>query len=109
MTYEERQKLIEEFTKQRFQLLFNKGKEYSGGNEDVNWNFKEVSKRLGTRLAGTPLFVCLVYLEKHIISLEKWARDGVLSSGEDVHSRLADTKNYLDILESLIIEDKKEV
>jgi len=106
MTYEERQKIIEELTQKRFQLLFNKGKEYSGGNQDINWNFKEVAQRLGTRLAGSPIFVCLVYLEKHLISLEKWARDGKLSSGEDIHSRLADLKNYLDILETLIIEEE---
>lgn len=107
MNYEERQKIIEEATQRRFKLLFNKGKEYSVGNEDINFNFKEIAKRLGTRLAGTPEYVCLVYLCKHLLSLEKWAKDGELSSGETIISRLDDIRNYLDILESLIRE--KEV
>lgn len=104
MNYEERQKIIEEATKRRFELLFNKGKEYSVGSEDINFNFKEIAKRLGTRLAGTPEYVCLVYLYKHLLSLEKWAKDGELSSGETIISRLDDIRNYLDILESLIQE-----
>jgi len=102
MKYLERKKIIETANKRRQSLMINKGKEYSGGNEDINFNFIEVADRLGTRLAGTKEFVCLVYLLKHQLSIEKWARDGKLSSGEDIFSRLDDIRNYLDILESLI-------
>lgn len=84
--------------------MHNKGKEYSKGNIDVNYNFKEVAKRLGTRLSGTPEYVCLVYLFKQILSIEKWAKDGKLSSGETINSRIDDTINYLNILETLIHE-----
>ena len=102
MNYKQRKQIIEIANKRRQSLMLNKGKEYSGGNEDINFNFIEVAERLGTRLAGTKELICLVYLEKHILSMEKWARDGKLSSGEDIFSRLDDLRNYLDILESLI-------
>lgn len=107
MNYQQRKKIIEQANKRRQSLMLNKGKEYSGGNEDINFNFKEVANRLGTRLAGTPLYACLVYLLKHQLSIEKWARDGVLSSGEDIFSRLDDIRNYYDILETLIRENSK--
>jgi len=87
MNYQQRKKIIEAANKRRQSLMINKGKEYSGGNEDINYNFVEVANRLGTRLAGTPEYVCLVYLEKHQLSIEKWARDGILSSGETIISR----------------------
>jgi len=107
MNYQQRKKIIEAANKRRQALMINKGKEYSGGNEDINYNFIEVANRLGTRLAGTKEYVCLVYLEKHLLSIEKWVRDGKLSSGEDIFSRLDDARNYLDILESLIREKSK--
>ncbi len=104
MNYKQRKEIIEQANKRRQSLMLNKGKEYSKGNADINYNFKEVADRLGTRLAGTPEYTCLVYLFKQILSIEKWARDGKLSSGETIFSRLDDARNYMDILESLIRE-----
>ena len=106
MKYQQRKKIIEQANKRRQSLMINKGKEYSGGDEDINYNFKETSKRLGTRLAGTSEFVCLTFLLKHIQSIEQWARNGKLSSGETIISRLDDARNYMDILESLLKERK---
>jgi len=106
MNYKQRKKIIEQANKRRQIIMIDKGKEYSGGNEDINYNFKQVAERLGNRLANTPEYSCLVYFEKHLLSIEKWARDGKLSSGETIFSRLDDARNYLDILESLIIEKK---
>jgi len=102
MNYKQRKRIIEEANKRRQALMLNKGKEYSGGNKNINYNFEEVARRLGKRLAGTPEYVCLVYFEKHLLSIEKWARDKKLSSGETIFSRLDDARNYLDILESII-------
>jgi hypothetical protein len=106
MKYQQRKKIIEQANKRRQSLMINKGKEYSGGDEDINYNFKETAKRLGTRLAGTSEFVCLTFLLKHIQSIEQWARNGKLSSGETIISRLDDARNYMDILESLIYENE---
>jgi hypothetical protein len=105
MNKKQREKIIKEANKRRQSIMTNKGSEYSKGDDDINYNFKEVAKRLGTRLAGTPEYVCLVYLEKHLLSIEKWAKDGKLSSGETIISRLDDIRNYFDILESLTKEE----
>lgn len=102
LTYEERQQLIKEATDRRWKLLSNKGKEYSEGEPDINYNFAEIAKRLGTRLAGTPEYVALVYMFKHIMSIENWAKNGNMSSGETIYSRLDDLRNYVDIFESLL-------
>ena len=108
LTYKQRQEIINDLTKKRFELLKNKGKEYSEGEKDINYNFTEIAKRLGTRLAETPEYVCLVYLFKHIMSLEYWAKNGKMSSGEDIFSRIADIENYLDILQSILIDKKNK-
>ena len=100
MTFEERQSIIEGAFKRRSELMKNKGKEYSKGSQDVNFNFKEVAKRLGL----TKEQVLMIYLEKAILSIEKWILDGELSSGETLISRLDDARNYLDILETLTKE-----
>jgi len=102
MKYAQRKQIIETANKRRQAIMLNKGKEYSKGKEDVNYNFKVFAERYGVRLAGTPEYSCLSYLCKHQISIETWAQTGKLSSGEDIFSRLDDIRNYLDILESLI-------
>ena len=102
MTSKQREKIIKEATKRRFKVLLAKQKEYSGGNKDVNYNFNSINERIGTRLAGTPAYICLVYLFKHINSLEHWAKTGQISSGETIYSRLDDIRNYLDLLEVLL-------
>jgi len=105
MTFEERQSIIEKAFKRRSELMRNKGKEYSKGiKTDVNFNFKEVAKRLGL----TKEQVLMVYFLKAILSIEKWILDGELSSGETIISRLDDARNYLDILETLLYEDEKK-
>jgi len=106
MNFEERDELIKKATERRHQLLLNKGKEYAkykGETSDINFNFKEVGRRLNLN----PLEVCAVYLEKAILSIEHWIVGGELSSGETIFSRLDDARNYLDILETLICEYKE--
>ena len=80
--------------------MFNKGREYSKGGQDVNFNFKDVGKRL--KLSKE--IVLMVYLEKAILSIEHAICGGQLSSGETTISRLDDARNYLDILETLLNE-----
>jgi len=104
MNYQQRKKIIEAANKRRQALMLNKGSEYSKGEEDINFNFKEFAKRYGTRLAGTPEYSCLHLMFKHQLSIETWAKTGILSSGETIISRLDDIRNYMDILESIIRE-----
>lgn len=101
MTFKERQSIIKKAFERRSKIMENKGKEYSKGDRaDVNFNFKEVAKRLGL----TKEQVLMVYLGKAMLSIEKWILDGELSSGETIISRLDDLRNYADILESLFYE-----
>ncbi len=104
MNFKQRQEIIERFFKERTKLMFDKGGEYSKGKEDINFNFKDVAERLGLN----PYQILMVYLEKAILSIEKWIYDGKLSSGETIHSRIKDALNYLDILESLIQENENK-
>jgi len=101
MTFEQRQSIIKKAFKRRTQTMWDKGREYSKGiKTDVNFNFKEVAKRLGL----TKEQVLMVYLEKAMFSIEKWILDGELSSGETLISRLDDLRNYADILETLLYD-----
>ena len=101
MTFEERQAIIQKAFDRRSKLMEDKGKEYSKGiKTDVNFNFKEIAKRLGL----TKEQVLMVYLGKALLSIEKWTLDGELSSGETIISRLDDARNYMDILETLFYE-----
>lgn len=113
MKSEQREQVIKKATERRFKLLIDKGVEYAHYDPacidaDINWNFKEVAKRLGSKRAGTPVYSCGVYLMKSMISIEKWFQDGKLSSGESILSRLDDARNYLDIMESLMEEGEQE-
>lgn len=98
MTFKERQAVFDHAQERRMSLMVNKGKEYSKGSTDALYNFKEVAQRLGL----TPNQTLLVYLEKAMFSVEKWVKDGQLSSGETIISRLDDVRNYCDLLEALI-------
>ncbi len=44
MNYQQRKKIIEAANKRRQALMLNKGSEYSKGEEDINFNFKEFAK-----------------------------------------------------------------
>jgi len=101
MTFEQRQSIIKKAFQRRTQIMRDKGREYSKGiKTDVNFNFKEIAKRLGL----TKEQVLMVYMGKAMLSIEKWILDGELSSGETLISRLDDLRNYADILESFLYE-----
>ena len=101
MTFEQRQSIIKKAFQRRTQIMRDKGREYSKGiKTDVNFNFKEIAKRLGL----TKEQVLMVYMGKAMLSIEKWVLDGELSSGETLISRLDDLRNYADILESFLYE-----
>lgn len=83
------------------------------GQEDVSGdrldNFKQVAAEYGL----SALQVCGVYMEKHNRALQNWIRersnqDGPITTigGEAVEMRLADLRNYVDLLYALYVEDK---
>lgn len=81
--------------------LTTKGPDYAHhdtgtGEMDRLANFKEVAHRL----EGAPLdqtTVCMVYLEKHALAIERAVKERKLSS-ENLLGRFADLRNYLDLL-----------
>lgn len=80
--------------------LESKGPDYAhhstDGTVDRLANFKEVAHRLeGAPLDATT--VCAVYLEKHVVAIEKAIKARKLSS-EPLLSRFTDARNYLDLL-----------
>lgn len=108
----------------RYGIADAKGAEYSGAGStyqetgaDTLRNFKAVSERIG----GTPEQVLMTYLLKHIDSITTAVREAgiynedensdrvdaraVYAAGEGIVSRLDDARNYLDLLECLLIDN----
>ena len=76
-----------------------KGNEYSG-LEDAHMNFK----RLGHKLGLPPEKVLMVYLTKHMDSIDSFIRSGLDSSHltEPIEGRIIDAITYLSLLAALI-------
>lgn len=108
----------------RYGIADAKGAEYSGKGStyketgaDTLANFKNVAERIG----GTPEQVLMTYLLKHIDSINTAVREAaqhnpayvvfnrdpktVYAGGEGIVSRLDDARNYLDLLECLLIDN----
>lgn len=104
----------------RYGIADAKGAEYSGAGKtyqetgaDTLRNFKAVSERIG----GTPEQVLLTYLLKHMDSITTTVREAaddfysevgqalIYAKGEGIVSRLDDARNYLDLLECLLIDN----
>lgn len=99
MTLKERIEMIEESTARRIKIMEDKGPVYAGKGGDVNSNFKRLAEHLGT----TSQAICVVYMMKHIDAIVTYIQTG-RQTGEGVEGSLDDARNYLDILESLIME-----
>lgn len=113
----------------RYGIADQKGAEYSGkgstyketGADTLN-NFKSVAERIG----GTPEQVLMTYLLKHVDSINTTVREAgvytgqdengytdaarsqqhrIYAAGEGIVSRLDDARNYLDLLECLLIDN----
>lgn len=88
--------------KECFELLTNKGQDYTNGDVDVLRNFKKTAVNVGL----TPLQVWSVYFMKHIDAIQTYIQKGELKS-EPIESRIQDAINYL-LLFNALIEDVKE-
>jgi hypothetical protein len=81
----------------------SKGQEYAS-NYDRFSNFKEVAADIGV----TPVQVLMVFVTKHIRSLEQYARSGKVFSDETTHSRIIDIITYMTLLAGLLIDLSEE-
>lgn len=105
-------KVREDFNKLCEEILTAKGESYA--REDMAADRLGNFKRTAAYVGCDPLQVAFVFFMKHIDSLSKWitevSRLDVLqhapssSGGESVMSRMADIRNYIDIIEAIADE-----
>ena len=101
MTNDERIAIIEAATKRRMDIMDTKGADYQGEEkEGVNGNFYRNARLLGV----SPVLIWAVYFNKHIDALAKFVRTGRVES-EGLRGRLDDIRNYIDILEAMLVEE----
>jgi len=77
-----------------------KGKEYANSSDRFA-NFTRLAQRLGISRNQ----VALVYLAKHMDSIDSYVRNGKSFSNETIRSRFVDAINYLTLLAGMIAED----
>ncbi|MFA7186517.1 MAG: hypothetical protein WC082_16570 [Victivallales bacterium] len=110
MTPEQFNELCKEFLQKEEAILNWKRSEYSS-KEDRLQNFREVAEFLGQR----PSEVALAYLMKHIQSIALAVRTGKYrwcwetEEGEGLKQRIADARNYLQLLAACLEEESVEV
>ena len=114
-----KERVLEIANVRRGAISADKGPEYAGSatrysdsDQDVLANFK----RQGVRWGTSPLLPTGVYFGKHIDSIETFVREAtrdgisvaeqreIAARGEGVVSRLDDARNYLDLMECLLID-----
>lgn len=86
------------FMEQCVQVAKSKGNEYSG-LEDTHANFKRLADKLGL----TKEKVLMVYLAKHMDSIDSFIRNGCDEAGltEPIQGRILDAVNYLTLLAAM--------
>ena len=76
---------------QAVQIENSKRPAYTGGKDDVLYNFKSVAEKLGI----TPFQAWGVYALKHFDAIMSYAKDPNIPQGEAMEGRFADAVNYL--------------
>lgn len=123
MNYAEKQRTVTAANQRRGVISDEKGPEYAGSageytsaNVDVLANFKRQDGRWGFETEG--MASAFVYFGKHIDSIETFARElisalqsgrtedakALMTKGEGIVSRLDDARNYLDLIECLLVD-----
>lgn len=88
--------------RRREEIVSFKRPEYTEGNEDVLFNFKQTSLEVGC----TPEQVCYIFFRKHVASIAKFC-SGTTASSEPIADRICDAMNYLELLNAIIKEPKQ--
>jgi len=95
-------KIIAALTEGRMRWGEKKGEEYANCEEDRFNNFRSIGSRLGI----SPYTTLLIYLNKHVDSVNHFVRSGMsTSSNESILSRIQDIQNYLDLMIGMLVED----
>ena len=87
-------------------IMCTKGMEYTTGDQETNRfaNFY----RLGKELDLDPKMVLWIYLKKHLDSILCYIKKGKEYSEEKIEGRIHDARNYLALLNGIIIKQRKE-
>ncbi len=102
MTTIEYKKLIKNWTKERIKHGMLKGSEYANSTDQL-----DSFKRIGQNQGLLPAQVVMVFVAKHIDSLNYYVRhQGQYTPIESVESRIMDVQNYLDLLYGIITEER---
>lgn len=116
MNHKQRMTIEKEACRRRYGIADEKGAEYSQAGVDYREgadtlrNFKSVAERTGM----SPVQCLMVYLCKHLDSIATTCREAEgmsddlravrYTTGEGIISRLDDARNYLDLLECLLVD-----
>jgi hypothetical protein len=119
MNYAAKARVVTLANQRRGAISDEKGPEYAGSAEgyreqdaDVLANFKRQDVRWGHALGG--LASAFVYFGKHLDSIETFGREllaapdrgpELVMRGEGFISRLDDARNYLDLIECLLVDN----
>lgn len=101
MTFEEFDKFTQELLTEVVKMRDTKGKEYANSTDRFD-NFNRLSKRLDLSREK----VLMVYLSKHMDSIDSYIVNGKTFSNEAIRGRIIDAITYLTLLAGMIEERK---
>ena len=102
MKWSVQKEIFESMVESERDLLDRKGREYAA-DDDALANFKSKIE-----IGVNPIQVAMIFMDKHYSSIKSYAKLGVEISDEPIEGRISDMRNYLALLNMLIIEKKSE-
>jgi len=85
-------------------LTDTKGNDYTKGNKDVLFNFKET----GNNININAIDVCYIFMHKHYQAITNYIKTKGQSESEPIEERVKDLINYLVLLQALIKENESK-
>lgn len=85
------------------EVLKVKGADYTIGNADRLWNFKDVARQTGL----TPYQTLGVYFHKHVSAVFAFIKANGQQESEPIEGRIADVINYMLLFYKMVQEQKR--
>ena len=105
MTPQEREELFDTMNQEERKLLSSKGADYSSVGDCLS-NFKLNAERLGLGKYQVWAIYCMKHLDSIFNAIKKTPMSPYASlKSESIHTRINDARNYLGLLECLLVED----
>ena len=99
MTFTEFDKFFDEFVEECRKMRDTKGKEYANSENRFD-NFNRIAKQIGISNAQ----VGMVYLTKHMDSIQSYLKTGKIHSEERIRGRFIDAVTYLILMAGMCSE-----